>query len=212
MVCEAANLGSLATNAAGQLDILGHDGHPLGMDGADVGVLKQPHEIGLAGLLKSHHSRALEAKVSLEILGNLSHQSLEGHLAKEQLRGLLVPPDLPQGHGAGPVPVRLLDTAGGRGTLPGGLGSQLLPRSLPSSRLAGGLLGPSHDSGRWSTDSQLQYQHSFIAPVSNPVSRASAWAASYWPARYAGRRATYWLAEGINTAAHSLTGHSSFNS
>jgi len=27
------------------LDILGHDGHPLGVDGADVGVLEQPHQI-----------------------------------------------------------------------------------------------------------------------------------------------------------------------
>jgi hypothetical protein len=40
------------------------------VDGTDVGVLEQPHEIGLAGLLESHHSRALEAKVSLEVLGD----------------------------------------------------------------------------------------------------------------------------------------------
>jgi hypothetical protein len=143
----AANLSSLAADATGQLDVLGHDGHPLGVDGADVGVLEQPHEIGLAGLLESHHSRALEAKVRLEVLGNLPHQALEGHLAKEQLRGLLVPPDLPQGDGAGPVPVRLLDATGGRGALPGGLGGQLLPRSFPSSGLASGLLGSCHGYG-----------------------------------------------------------------
>jgi hypothetical protein len=44
----AANLSSLAADATRQLDVLGHDGHPLGVDGADVGVLEQPHEIGLA--------------------------------------------------------------------------------------------------------------------------------------------------------------------
>ena len=55
----AANLSSLAADATGQLDVLGHDGHPLGVDGADVGVLEQPHEIGLAGLLESHHSRKI---------------------------------------------------------------------------------------------------------------------------------------------------------
>jgi hypothetical protein len=83
VVCVAANLSSLAADAAGQLDVLGHDGHPLGVDGADVGVLEQPHEIGFAGLLESHHSRALEAKVSLEVLGDLPHQALEGHLAEK---------------------------------------------------------------------------------------------------------------------------------
>ena len=143
----AANLSSLAADAAGQLDVLGHDGHPLGVDGADVGVLEQPHEIGLAGLLESHHSRALEAKVSLEVLGDLPHQALEGHLAEKQLRGLLVPPDLPQGHGARPVPVGLLDSASGRGTRPSSFGSELLPGSFPSGRLAGGLLGSCHGDG-----------------------------------------------------------------
>ena len=183
---EAASLSSFATDAAGQLDILGHDGHPLGMDGADVGVLEQPHEIGFAGLLESHHSRALEAKVSLEVLGYLPHQALEGHLAKEQLGGLLVPPDLPQGHGARPVPVRLLDSSGGRSALPSSFGSQLLPRSLPSSGLAGGLLGSCHGQGWSATDGWIQSRHTFIAPVCNPVSRATAWTASYWPAGFEG--------------------------
>ena len=45
-------LGTLATDPPGQLDILGHDGHTLGVDGAQVGVLEQTHQVGLAGLLK----------------------------------------------------------------------------------------------------------------------------------------------------------------
>ena len=81
----------LATNPPGQLNILGHDGHPLGVDGAQVGVLEETHQVGLAGLLKSHHSRALEPQVSLEILGNLTNEPLEWQLPDEELRGLLVP-------------------------------------------------------------------------------------------------------------------------
>ena len=43
-------LGSLSTDAASQLDVLGHDGDALGVDGAQVGVLEQAHQVGLAGL------------------------------------------------------------------------------------------------------------------------------------------------------------------
>ena len=42
------------------------------------------------------------------------------------------------------VPVGLLDSSGGGGGLPCGLGSQLLPRGLSSGGLASGLLGASH--------------------------------------------------------------------
>jgi len=137
-------LSTLATDSPGQLDVLGHDGDPLGMDGTQVGVLKEANQVGLAGLLKSHDSRALEPQVSLEVLGNLPDQALEGQLADEQLSGLLVPPDLTEGHCARPVPVGLLDASGGRGALPSGLGGQLLPGGLASSGLPGSLLSASH--------------------------------------------------------------------
>ena len=68
----------------------------------------------------------------------------QNYLSDEQLSGLLVSPDLPESHSAGPVPVRLLHTSSSGGRLPGCLGGQLLPGSLPSSGLAGGLLGPGH--------------------------------------------------------------------
>ena len=35
--------------------LLGHDRHALGMDGAQVGVLKEAHEIRLGGFLESQH-------------------------------------------------------------------------------------------------------------------------------------------------------------
>ena len=98
------SLSSLSTDPPGQLDVLGHDGHTLGVDGAQVGVLKQTNEVSLASLLEGHDSRGLEPEVSLEVLGDLSHQTLEGQLADEELGGLLVPSDLPKRHSSWPVP------------------------------------------------------------------------------------------------------------
>ena len=40
--------------------------------------------------LKSHDSAALESKVGLEVLSDLTNQSLEWELADEELSGLLV--------------------------------------------------------------------------------------------------------------------------
>ena len=49
--CRKDNLSSLSTDAAGQLDVLGHDSDTLGVDGAQVGVLEQTDQVGLAGFL-----------------------------------------------------------------------------------------------------------------------------------------------------------------
>ena len=88
---KSGNLSTLSTDTAGQLDVLGHDGDPLGVDGTQVGVLKETHEVSLASLLQSHDSRALEPQVSLKILSNLANKTLEGELADEQLGRLLIP-------------------------------------------------------------------------------------------------------------------------
>lgn len=98
-------------NPVGYPAVLGHDGDALGVDGAQVGVLEEPHQVGLARLLQRHDGRALEAQVGLEVLRDLAHQPLERQLADQQLGGLLVAPDLAQGHRAGPVAVRLLHAA-----------------------------------------------------------------------------------------------------
>ena len=56
------SLRALATDTACELDVLGHDGHALGVDRAQVGVLEEAHQVSLSGLLESEHSRALEAR------------------------------------------------------------------------------------------------------------------------------------------------------
>jgi len=137
-------LSTLATDSSGKLDVLGHDGDTLGVDGAQVSVLKQANEVSLRSLLQSHDSAGLETQVSLEVLGNLTDKTLEGQLADQELSGLLVTTDLTEGDSSRPVPVGLLDSTGGGGGLPSGLGSQLLPGGLSSSRLTGGLLCTSH--------------------------------------------------------------------
>ena len=108
-------LSTLSTDTTGKLDVLGHVGDTLGVDSTQVGVLKEADEVSLTGLLEGHNSRALESEVSLEILGNLSDKTLEGELADEKLSGLLVPSDLMEGNSSRPVPVWLLDSAGGKG-------------------------------------------------------------------------------------------------
>lgn len=84
------------------------------MDGAEVGVLEERDEVSLNGLLESADGRRLEAEVRLEVLGDLTNQTLEGELADEELGRLLVATDLTESDGTGLVAVRLLDTSGRR--------------------------------------------------------------------------------------------------
>ena len=140
----AGGLSTLASYATGQLDVLRHDGHSLGVDGAQVRVLEQADQIGLARLLKGHHGRALEAQVGLEVLGNLADETLEGQLANQQLCALLVATDLTQGDRPWTVTMGLLDASRRRGALACSLGRQLLPRGLASRRLASRLLSTCH--------------------------------------------------------------------
>jgi len=56
-----------------------------GMDCAQVCVLEVSDQVGLPRLLQGHHGAALETQIGLELLSDLAHQTLEGHLADEQL-------------------------------------------------------------------------------------------------------------------------------
>ena len=125
------SLRPLPADAASKLDVLGHDGDALGVDGTQVSVLEEPHQVGLARLLQRHHGRALKTQVGLEVLRDFAHQPLERQLADQQLRGLLVAPDLAQSYSTGAVAVRLLHAAGGRRAFAGRLGGELFARRLP---------------------------------------------------------------------------------
>ncbi|KAK2974785.1 hypothetical protein RJ640_026761 [Escallonia rubra] len=138
----------LSTDPASELDVLGHDGDPLGVNGAKIGVLEETHQVSLRRLLQCGHGGALEPEVGLEVLGDLSDQPLEGQLPDQQLGALLVLPYLPQRHRPRPEPVGLLHPSGRRSRLPRRLCRQLLPRSLAAGRLPRRLLGNNKQTGQ----------------------------------------------------------------
>jgi histone H3 len=158
---QRSRLRALATEAAGELEVLGLDGDTLGVDSGKVGVLElgyvscvrqkqvvkathERNEVSLRGLLESEDSRRLEAEVGLEVLGNLTDETLEGELADQELSRLLVATDLTESDSTGAVTVGLLDATSGGSRLASRLGSELLAGGLATGRLAGGLLGTSH--------------------------------------------------------------------
>ena len=137
-------LGALSADAAGELDVLGHDGHALGVDRAKVGVLEEANQVGLSGLLEGKDGGSLEPQVGLEVLGDLTDQPLEGELPDEELGALLVLADLAKGDCSGPVPVGLLHSSRCGGGLASRLGGKLLPGSLSSCRFPCSLFGSGH--------------------------------------------------------------------
>jgi len=131
-----------AANPAGELHVLGHDGDALGVDRTHVGVLKEANDVGLGGLLQGKEGGGLEPQVGPKILGNLTHELLEGTLADHEIGGLLVLADLAEGDCSGTVPAGLLGSIGSGRT--GGFGGELFPRSLSSSGFTSGLFSASH--------------------------------------------------------------------
>ena len=80
------HLRALTAETAGELDVLGLDGDTLGVDGAQVGVFEERDEVGLDGLLKGTDGGRLEAEVGLEVLSDLTDETLEWEFADEALR------------------------------------------------------------------------------------------------------------------------------
>ena len=128
------------------------------MNGAEIGVFEEAHQVGFRGFLKSKHSRALEAEIGLEVLSDLSDEALEGELTDEELRALLVLPDLTQGHSSGAEAMGLLDAACSRSGFASGFCCKLLAGSLPTSGLASCLLGPSHGDGLNGLNRELEME------------------------------------------------------
>ena len=106
------------------------------MDRAKICVFKERDEVGLDGLLEGTNGGGLEAKIRLEVLGNLTNKTLEWKLADEKLGGLLVTTDLTESDGTRLITMGLLDTTGRWGRLASGLGGELLARGFATRRLA----------------------------------------------------------------------------
>ena len=56
IIPERINLSTLSADTAGELDVLGHDGDTLGVDGAQVGVFEESYEVGFGSFLEGHDS------------------------------------------------------------------------------------------------------------------------------------------------------------
>ena len=167
-------LGTFTTDTAGQLDVLGHDGDTLGVDGAQVGIFKKTNQVSLSRFLKSHDGAGLETQVSLEVLSDLTDQTLEWQFADQKLGGLLVTTDLTESDGTGTIPMGFLDSTGGWGRFAGSLGCQLFAGGFASGRLTSCLLGTGHfendvDSESFAcfyTESSERSAHIFTSAVS----------------------------------------------
>ena len=127
------NLSPLTTNPPSQLNVLRHDGHTLGMNGAQVGVLEETNKVCLRSLLEGKDSMALETQIGLEVLCNFPNKPLEGQLPDQKLSTLLVLANLTEGNSSRAVTVGLLNSSSGGSRLTSSLGGKLLPGSLSSS-------------------------------------------------------------------------------
>ena len=132
----------LSSDSPGKLHVLGHYGDSLCMDSAQVGVLKQPNKVSLRCLLEAQHGSGLEAEISLVFLCNLANKTLERKFSNEEVRGLLVATDLPEGNGSRAVPVRFLHSSSCRRFFPGSLGGEFLSGSFTAGALSSCLFCP----------------------------------------------------------------------
>lgn len=91
---------SLTADSSGQLDVLLHDGHSVGVDGAQVGVLEETDEIHLSGFLDGQESLRLESELGVDTLADGSDESLEGSSGEKHVDLLLVSLDLSESDSA----------------------------------------------------------------------------------------------------------------
>ena len=123
-------LESLTSDSSGKSKIFGHDCDSLSVNCTKVGVFEEADKVGFSGFLESKDSRALESELLLELVSNLSDESLEWELSDEEVGGLLVLSDFSKGDGTWSVSVRLLDTSSGWGALSRSLRCELLSWSF----------------------------------------------------------------------------------
>lgn len=68
------------------------------MNGAEIGIFKQPNEVSFSRLLQRQNRVALETQICLEILCDFSDKPLEWELADKKLSTLLVLADFSVSH------------------------------------------------------------------------------------------------------------------
>ena len=85
---------AVASDSARQFHVLLLNSKTLGVDGAQVGVLEQAHDVGLGGFLERDQRLGLETKVGVDSLSDLANDSLERSTREKHVHRLLVLLDL----------------------------------------------------------------------------------------------------------------------
>ena len=67
----------LTSDPPGQLNVLGHDGHSLGMHGTKVGVLEHSHKMSLGCLLQCQNCSALNPNVTFDVAQDFVNHPLK---------------------------------------------------------------------------------------------------------------------------------------
>ena len=75
---------AFASEAAGELNVLGLNRDTLGVNRSQVGVLEERHEVRLGSFLQRHDGRRLETEIRLEVLGDLTNETLEAVQRREK--------------------------------------------------------------------------------------------------------------------------------
>jgi hypothetical protein len=109
----SSDLSAFASDTTSQLDVLWHDGDSLGMDGAQVGVYELSNQISFAGFLQGYNSGVLESQIGLEVLSDLTDQTLERQFADQQFSRFLIATDFSESHCTGTITMWFLDSSSG---------------------------------------------------------------------------------------------------
>ena len=89
-IVKAASLCTFASDTSGKLDVLGHDGDTLGVDGTQVGILKQSDEVRLTGLLQHKTFKGFSHASCLDIKSGTIHSTMvEGRYHSRQVHLLV---------------------------------------------------------------------------------------------------------------------------
>ena len=130
-------------DAHGEIEVLGLEGDPLGVDGTEHGVFEEACNVGFGDPLDGVDGMAFEASGGELELAAFTDEAGEGPLAHERGGAFLVLFDLAEGDGARTVAVLGLDAAGRLDAAGGGGGDDLA--ELAGAELAlGDLLGAGH--------------------------------------------------------------------
>ena len=98
----------VSADASGKIHVFLLDGHSLGVDGAEVGVLKEADDVGFSGFLQGEESLGLEAEAVIHVHGDATNETLEGGTREHHLSRLLISLDLAKSDGTRLEPSHLL--------------------------------------------------------------------------------------------------------